>query len=837
MHPPTISRIIHRSLFYWLLLPCLLITALVGVYTALWMRAHFTESSNLAVETLSRHVQATIGDASHGLAALCARLHATPPGNRERLMADFLDATPHLSRLIYLGPGRRIEAAVPPGTRGHDFPLELSEVKSASLILSRPFLSPATGRLAIYLGHVAPDGLALVGELNLEQLQSHIQSLKPLRQGRIVLTDAFGNVISHPDEGLIARQENLGGLELVRESGPRPTTSLYRDADGLRFGTAIRLQDTGWVVLASASTTTVLAPILRSTAILLVLVAGMLIFVTIRTRQVLGERVVEPLEHFTQAIPKVAAGDYAAVEAVHPFASRELAQAEHEFIAMARTIRAREEELRESEGRFRQVVENVREVFWVRDMATEGILYLSPAFEAVFGLPRETVEEDNQAFYRLLLDEDKPRVREAYDRLRRDRLPMDLEYRIRKPDGSLAWIRSKAFPVEDRRGEYTRIVGIAEDITEAKRYHQSLQTIVQGTSSTTGSQFFYSLTQTLAEALEAPHALVTEFLGDPPDRARTLAFWRDGGHADNFEYDLAGTPSDAVREQGFCCNEGDLQERFPGDTFLRELDARAYMGIALVDSQGRPAGHLAVLTPGTLPEERTARSILAVFSARAGAELERLRAERAIAQSLREKEILLKEIHHRVKNNLQVISSLLNLQMLQVTDPLTIEMLEESRDRIRSIALVHEELYRFNDLAHIDVGAYVATLAKKLTESHARPGIVLERDVDDASLPVNSAVPMGLILNELLTNAFKHAFPGTDRGRIFVRFREEPERFVLRVEDDGVGMPTGFRADLAESLGMQLIHNLTLQLRGTLEMATPEGGQGSAFTITFPKEA
>lgn len=835
MPQQSISRIVHRSLFHWLLLPSLAITVVVGGLLMLLMRSHFEESSDLAVRLYARHVRAYVHDATQGLAALSEQLGQSGLERQERLMDDFIHSSPVFSKLLLVAVDGRIQASSPAGSQGRSFGLELSQGDARNLLLSRPLLSPDTGRLTIAMGLRDPTGRMVVGELDLDRLQKHIQGLEPTNGGMIVLTDSYGTLIAHPDAGAVSRQDNLGALAPLRESGPRPATTLYRDADGLRFGTSLRLQENGWVVLASAPMLSVMGPILRSSALLLLAVAAMLALVTMRIRQVLGERVVAPLERFTGDIARVAGGDYTPAPDVPPYSASELAEAQRTFVEMEAKVRFREEELRESESRFRQVVENVREAFWIRDIETQRILYASPAFESVFGVPLPELLNDPMAGYSQLLDEDRPKVMEAFHQLRDLGQPLNMEYRIRKPGGAIAWIRAKAFPVGGGSGPHSRIVGTAEDITEAKSYKQALETLMKGTSASTGREFFYSLTRTLAQALQTPHAIATEFLGDPPDKARSLAFWKNGAHAENFEYDLAATPTDEVRRTGFFCLEADLQQRFPDDPFLEDLRAHSYMGIVLRDSQGEVCGHLAVLTPDPLPQADTARSILTVFSARAGAELERLRNVRAMTRSLAEKEILLKEIHHRVKNNLQVISSLLSLQMLQIEDRQIVEMFRESCDRIRSIALVHEELYRFKDLAHIDVSAYVATLTQRLMENHPLSGVAIVRNVDAASLPVNSAVPLGLILNELLTNAFKHAFPGGRQGTVTVRFREDPDRFLLRVSDDGAGMPPDFRVELSESLGMQLVHNLTLQLRGTLAQGAGPEGVGSVFSISFPK--
>src|SRR5262249_24283603 len=163
-----------------------------------------------------------------------------------------------------------------------------------------------------------------------------------------------------------------------------------------------------------------------------------------------------------------------------------------------------------------------------------------------------------------------------------------------------------------------------------------------------------------------------------------------------------------------------------------------------------------------------------------------------IQTSLREKEVLLEEIHHRVKNNLQVISSLLRLQSSQVHDPGAQEMFAESCNRIHSMALVHERLYQSADLSRVDLGEDVRTLTDLLRRSyHTRAeGVGVRAAIDDVSLGIDAAVPLGLAINELVSNCLKHAFPAGRRGDIQFEVRPDAERgYLLRLADDGVGLP------------------------------------------------
>ncbi|HWW73823.1 MAG TPA: histidine kinase dimerization/phosphoacceptor domain -containing protein, partial [Pyrinomonadaceae bacterium] len=214
---------------------------------------------------------------------------------------------------------------------------------------------------------------------------------------------------------------------------------------------------------------------------------------------------------------------------------------------------------------------------------------------------------------------------------------------------------------------------------------------------------------------------------------------------------------------------------------------------------------------------------------------ERKREEGKIKSSLREKEILLKEIHHRVKNNLQIISSLLNLQSTHIRDPRALEVFKEGQGRVRSMALIHEKLYQSDDLARVDFSEYISNLAAYLFRSYAMNagGVRLGVEAEGVMLGVDTAIPCGLIVNELVSNSLKHAFPGGQGGSIKITLRPEgPERLKLCVSDDGVGLPPGFDVHDTPSLGLQLVNTLARQLGGAVEVG---GGAGAEFNITFRK--
>jgi two-component sensor histidine kinase len=200
---------------------------------------------------------------------------------------------------------------------------------------------------------------------------------------------------------------------------------------------------------------------------------------------------------------------------------------------------------------------------------------------------------------------------------------------------------------------------------------------------------------------------------------------------------------------------------------------------------------------------------------------------------LREKEILLKEIHHRVKNNLQVISSLLSLQSEKLQDQQAGQLFRDSQNRIRSMALIHEKLYQSHDLARIDIRGYIQSLSHFLMRSFAAEArsVDFQTQVDEIFLGIDQAVPCGLIINELVSNALKHAFPNHREGVVFIRLHKDGEGQIhLEVGDNGIGFPEGVDFQNTTSLGLQLVNSLVGQLDGTITLNCTAG---AIFLITF----
>ena len=212
---------------------------------------------------------------------------------------------------------------------------------------------------------------------------------------------------------------------------------------------------------------------------------------------------------------------------------------------------------------------------------------------------------------------------------------------------------------------------------------------------------------------------------------------------------------------------------------------------------------------------------------------ERDQTEKRITGSLREKETLLKEVHHRVKNNFQIISSLLSLQADSIQDQGSLQVFAESQSRIRAIALVHEKLYASADFFSIDMEAYMGSLAGHLVQAYTiSDRIGFKMNIGRVMIGIDQAIPCGLILNELITNAVKYAFPAGRKGEVIIELRQESEKqLVLIVRDTGIGMPAHRDSTKVDSIGLRLVEQLVEQIQGHLQV---EFAGGTVFTIRFP---
>ncbi|HSR95973.1 MAG TPA: PAS domain S-box protein [Kofleriaceae bacterium] len=278
-----------------------------------------------------------------------------------------------------------------------------------------------------------------------------------------------------------------------------------------------------------------------------------------------------------------------------------------------------------------------------------------------------------------------------------------------------------------------------------------------------------------------------------------------------------------VNRPGFVLEQARVYGRYEEERWLVRKDGSRFWGNVVITAMRGPGGELEGFA-----------EIARDFTERR-AQDEALRTKQvALSQSLREREVLLQEVHHRVKNNLQVISSLIHMQTRRIDDDAAREALEECQTRVLAIALIHEQLYQAKDYSQVQFSEYVRNLAGNVFHATgtSQTAVSLELAIEQIPLSVERAIPCGLVVNELITNALKHGFKDGRTGTIRVELRSHGERELsLTVQDDGVGLPAGFDIERVESMGLRLVSTLSEQLDARLVI---RGDHGASFQLLFP---
>ncbi len=389
------------------------------------------------------------------------------------------------------------------------------------------------------------------------------------------------------------------------------------------------------------------------------------------------------------------------------------------------------------------------------------------------------------------------------------------EFLNKKKNGEFYWEWSIIFPIVDASGTITNLIAVKEDITERKRAEEALRESEAKLHSFVEQSFDGII-------VTDEHMNVVEFNG----RMQEITGHRReeflGKPVWNYLFSVV---IDRTPERYRFFKDAVMQMYA---THCSEL-FNTYSARPIERADGEQRTIETLMYPILVGDRFMIGSVNRDIT-------ERRATEDRIKANLKEKEVMLKEIHHRVKNNLQIISSLLSIQSQYLTDPRDLELFRRSQDRVRSIALVHEQLYRTNDMAVIDFSQYVDSLARNLLVSYQGDAgnVRLNIDVAGVFLGIDTAIPCGLIVNELVSNALKHAFPGGRAGRITVRMRQGEGSYVLEISDDGAGFSHSPGVEKSQSMGLQLVALLTEQLDGTMSVDT---SHGTKFTIVFKATA
>ncbi len=469
--------------------------------------------------------------------------------------------------------------------------------------------------------------------------------------------------------------------------------------------------------------------------------------------------------------------------------------------AIARNItkeKAAEAALARSEAQLSMITSNMADV--ICQASKDGkYVYVSPSVKLVYGLqPHELI---GKSMYERVHPEDVERVTSCMQDALGKCLTQSVQYRYMKADGSYVWIGTKGTPISDDNGNVTGFVCNSRDITQQKNAEAALRE----------SEEKY---RTLIESAKDPISLYDE-------NGIFLMANKAGAHSMGKEpVDLLGRslrdffpPEIAEKQIELIRKVISTEEGIDMEMFVPYADKDQWFSTSLqpIYAHDNMIHSVQVISRDITEIKET---------------------QIKLEQALDDKDMLMKEIYHRVKNNLMVISSLLNLQSRYIKDEEAKGMFKESQNRAHSMALIHERLYRSTDLKNMDFGDYIRSLSMDLFRTYVadRSRISLEMDVEDIMVDINTAIPLGLIVNELLSNSMKHAFPENKSGEIWVKFNKINDNYVLEVRDTGVGFPADIELDKTDSLGLQIVSSLTQQINGKMEL---KRSPGTSFRITF----
>ncbi len=528
-------------------------------------------------------------------------------------------------------------------------------------------------------------------------------------------------------------------------------------------------------------------------------------------------------------------------------------------------------ELRSEKLRIDNVIATVPGVVWeLMGNPKEGNFhfdFVSKHIEQMLGYSAQDWLSDPSLFLSIVHPADREKILDEIDAIFKQGSVGTTQFRRMAKDGRILWVESHITPIFEGK-EPIGLRGVSIDITLRKRAEETQKFLAEA-SSLLSQSLDYELTLKKVAELAVPNIATwcaVHILGEDGSLNQLAVAHEDPSKLKWAEKIRVKFPTDPNAPQGLPqvirSATSELYHEIPDEMLvkaskdvehleiLRQLGMKSIMMVPIV-LRGKSIGAISFISAELgylydesdllIAENLAARAAIAIENSqlyqKSQKEIEvRKKIEQEIISSLQEKEILLKEIHHRVKNNLQVISSLLNLQSRTIKNEEALRIFREGEARIRSIALVHEQLYKSQNLKSIRVDEYINNLMKMLLGSYgvSKDRIHFDIRVEKLLLEIDSLIACGLILNELVSNSLKYAFPNQRKGSIKIEFTVSDDQAKMIVSDDGVGLSNDFNIETSDTLGMRLVKTLISQLDGTLQI---RNGRGTTFEIVFPMEA
>jgi PAS domain S-box-containing protein len=465
-----------------------------------------------------------------------------------------------------------------------------------------------------------------------------------------------------------------------------------------------------------------------------------------------------------------------------------------------------EEALRESEARYAMTLTAVNDGLWDWHIPS-GKAFFSGLYYTILGYEDGAFPATYDSWRLLVHPEDIERVERELRKCVESGGSFAIDLRMKKQSAEWLWVSTRGKAMElTAGGQALRMVGTLSDITERKRAEDALRLA----------------SDRLLLAVRAGKVATWDW-----DIVNDRLIW------DEAMYRLYGGSSEQFNGAYEAWLQGVHQEDRARE---REKTQQALSGSKEYDTEFRvvwPDESVHYIQANGMVQRDTAGRPVRMLGTNWDI-TERKQAYDLIRESLREKEALLKEVHHRVKNNLQVITSLLRMEARRSEHPATKSVLDEMKSRILSMALLHESLYRSGTFASVDLGTYLKQLTNQSFRALAvRPGSVrLQLELASVQVEMDQALPCGLLVNELISNCLKHGFPGDRSGevRVDLQLVDSGPQLRLRVSDTGVGLPADFESKRGKSLGLQLVSNLARQIDGQLEVGP---GPGAVFEVIF----